>query len=196
MSVSRETLDLNHYEDLLKQWNKTINLIAPSTEQSLRERHIDDSLQLPRLIAPTRQSCADFGSGGGLPGIVYAIATREQAAPITLVESDQRKAAFLRACIREIGLSHATVIARRVEEMKSLDVDLVTARGLAPLEKLLPLADRHLRKGGAAWFMKGKNWQQEVENAGHWHFTLDVFPSKTDPDAAILKLTDIEPCQP
>lgn len=117
MSVSRETLDLNHYEDLLKQWNKTINLIAPSTEQSLRERHIDDSLQLPRLIAPTRQSCADFGSGGGLPGIVYAIATREQAAPITLVESDQRKAAFLRACIREIGLSHATVIARRVEEI-------------------------------------------------------------------------------
>ncbi|MDO5704407.1 MAG: class I SAM-dependent methyltransferase, partial [Paracoccus sp. (in: a-proteobacteria)] len=107
MNVSRETAEkLAVYATLLRKWNDRINLIAPSTVPDLETRHIHDCFQLARLAHPTQGIWADLGSGGGLPGIVIATASAETETKFVLVESDQRKCAFLRSAVRELELHH------------------------------------------------------------------------------------------
>lgn len=122
VSVSRETMDrLTAYQALIQRWNPRINLIAPSSLPDLRHRHIEDCLQISRLIAPDTGLWTDFGSGGGLPGLVLAIANAESDTRFLLVESDQRKATFLRTVIRELGLQNATVSTARIESLDPLN---------------------------------------------------------------------------
>lgn len=191
MSVSRETERLSAYATLLRKWNPHINLIAPSTVDDLEHRHLDDCLQLARLARPEGGLWVDFGSGGGLPGIVLAIMAAESPTEFLLVESDQRKATFLRTVIRELGMNVNVKVAR-IESLKPLNADYISARALAPLVRLVPYLQQHLKPTGQAWLMKGENWQAELADASDFRFEYTAHSSQTQPGAAILQLTDIQ----
>ena len=195
--VSRETKDrLKIYAEELRKWNPRINIVAKSTLEDLETRHFADSLQIAHL-APEVDHWVDLGSGGGFPGLVIAIHALETGSPkrVTLVESDQRKSAFLRTVIRATGAS-ATVIAKRIEETEPLEADVLSARALAPLSALLGFAERHMTSTGSALFPKGARWKDEVAEARtEWRFECDAIRSKTDSDAVILKIEGVHPCQ-
>lgn len=189
-SVSRETEQLSAYAALLRKWNPAINLVAAGTLDQIETRHIADALQLARLSTPATGAWADLGAGGGLPGLVIAIARPDIS--IWLVESDQRKAAFLRNAIRELSLKNAEVLCKRIESADRLNTANISARALAPLPQLMAYVERHLAPQGRAWLMKGRNWQNEVADARKsWDFDVKAHQSSTDPDAAILEITGI-----
>lgn len=195
MTVSRETADLLvEYARLVRKWTPRINLIAPGTVAELEQRHIADSLQLFTLADPRRQAWCDLGSGGGFPGLVVAIAAQGRDVPVTLIESDRRKSAFLATVIRELGLRDTTVLTRRIEAAPAQKAAVVSARALAPLPRLMSYVHQHLAPGGAAWLMKGARWQQEIHDARQsWRFEVEPQPSSTDPEATILHVTKIAP---
>ena len=192
--VSRETTQkLAAYQSSLLRWTKTINLISPSTADAAWERHIVDSAQVFDLIPKHCRQLVDIGSGGGLPGLVIAIMAQEhkQDLTVTLIESDQRKVAFLRTIARELSLS-ARIICNRIEAVENISADVLTARALAPLPDLLGYAQSILAPRGIALFQKGRNVAQEVESARmSWQFALTSHPSRTDKEGCILQIEDI-----
>lgn len=192
--VSRETLDrLEIYSGLLKKWTPKINLVSASTLPDLWTRHFLDSAQILSLAPADARVWADLGTGGGFPGLVVAILAHETRPhlKVTCVESDQRKATFLRTVLRETGVS-AKVVVDRIENADPIGADVVSARALAPLGRLLDYADRHLSISGVALFLKGAGFKKEVAEAlERWSFQLDTYPSTTDPEATILKIGDL-----
>ena len=194
LSVSRETFSaLQSYESLLRRWTPAINLVSKATLPEFWQRHIVDSAQLFALRPPESQTWADLGSGGGLPGLVIAILAKEFAPDmtVTLVESDLRKATFLREVIRTLSL-RAEVRAERIESTAPLATQVLSARALAPLSALLAFADRHLRHDGVALFPKGARHADELDEARKaWRFDVTTEPSKSDSDAAILIIRNI-----
>lgn len=196
VDVSRETFDrLTALTALLQKWNPAINLVAKSTVAEAWDRHILDSAQLYRLAPSQLHHWADLGSGGGFPGLVIAILAQEKdpGCRITLVESDQRKATFLRQAARELGLLKVTVLAERIEALSPLAADVLSARALAALPQLCHFALRHLSPTGLALFPKGAQHLDEVAQARHdWHFDLSTFPSDTDPAAVVLAMKAIQ----
>lgn len=191
LNVSRETMvRLEKYAELLKKWNPTINLVGKSTIKDLWQRHIHDSAQLYQLAPQGFSHWLDIGSGGGFPGLVVAIMAHEEnpQAKITLVESDQRKCAFLRTVLRETGVA-GNVISQRIEVQPPLGCDVVSARALADLNVLCSFAERHLETGGIALFQKGATWEKELRAAQEsWSFDHQVITSKTESSAVILKI--------
>ena len=192
--VSRETLDrLEVFVDLLMRWNARINLVAKSSVDEVWNRHVRDSLQLADLAPQQISRWVDMGTGGGFPGLVIAIARADSFAPDTvhLIESDQRKSAFLREAARLTGVK-VVVHAKRIEAVEDLSADVVSSRALAPLDQLCGHAARLLRDGGLALFPKGATWQAEVDTARvSWNFDLTAHPSVTSQEAAILALKGI-----
>jgi 16S rRNA (guanine(527)-N(7))-methyltransferase RsmG len=179
---------LDAYAALLARWNERINLVSPRDLPRLWDRHIDDAAQLVPLIPPGTRRIADLGSGAGLPGLILALLSGVET---HLVERDQRKAAFLREAARITG-APATVQAADAATLPPLAADLVTARALAPLPVLLPLAARHLAPGGACLFPKGATASAELTAAAEgWTMQVERFPSRTDPAATILRLTEV-----
>jgi 16S rRNA (guanine527-N7)-methyltransferase len=193
-SVSRETREaLERFAALLLRWNRTVNLIARGDEPDLWSRHIADSLQLVPLTPPDADRAIDLGSGGGFPGLVLAIAT---GIPFDLVESDQRKAAFLREAVRATG-APVRVHAARAESVRLAPAPLVTARALAPLSRLLALATPLLTPDGVGLFLKGSSAASELTAAAtEWHMQVTRVPSQTASDACILRISDIARVQP
>ena len=194
-NVSRETMaKLDIYSALLSKWSPRINLVAPGAISQLWTRHFLDSAQLIDLVPENFGSWLDLGSGAGFPGAVVAIlaAGRGSSASFTLVESDQRKAAFLRALARETAVPLG-VVSRRIEDLDPQAADVISARALAPLPKLLDYAGKHLAQGGSALFLKGGRHAEELANAKKtWSFRVEIVPSMTDKEAAILKIGEIE----
>lgn len=192
--VSRETSDaLVRYVAMLEKWNKAINLVARGTISEIWLRHIADSAQLIKLLPASARRWVDIGSGGGLPGLVVAILSKdlEQSIAFDLVEADQRKATFLRQVVMELSLP-VSIHTCRIEDMPELKADVVSARALAPLTDLCGMAERLLGSGGIGVFPKGAMASQEIEVAlQHWHFDLERFPSITSPKSEILKLSKI-----
>ncbi len=191
--VSRETRErLTAYVDLLLRWQRTINLISPRDIDQVWTRHIADSLQLAPLIPPGTARAIDLGSGAGLPGLVLAIATGLR---FDLVESDQRKAAFLREAARITGAA-ATVHATRIEAAMIAPAPLVTARALAPLTVLLGWAVNFLAPDGICLFPKGRGAEDELTDAAaQWQMQVQRTPSRTDPSATILRISEISPAR-
>jgi len=194
LNVSRETFQrLEQYVELLVKWNPKINLVARSTIGDIWDRHIVDSAQIYSLASRNVTNWADFGSGGGFPGLVVAILAKEldPACKVTLVESDQRKCAFLRTVARETGCD-VTVLSERVEKLDALNASVISARALADLATLLGFAERHLDSKGVCLFLKGLNWQSEVNHArDSWSFQYEATKSETNQDAVVLKVNEI-----
>lgn len=195
--VSRETAGrLDRFVALLLDWQRRLNLIAPSTAPTLWTRHIADSLQLLSL-APGARIWADFGSGAGFPGMAIACALAETpGARVYLVETNARKTAFLREAVRVVG-APALVRGERVKDfVKSFSepVDVVTARALAPLRNLLAEAYPLVVKGTMGLFPKGQAVEAELtEAAKYWNIQATLAPSRTDPKGRIVIIHGLEP---
>jgi len=204
-NVSRETLSrLEGYAHLLRKWNRAINLVSSDSLRDQWRRHFLDSAQLWSLLPPPGarpRVLVDLGSGAGFPGLVLAILG---AGAVHLIESDQRKAAFLRETARETG-TDVTIHDCRIEDVPAFSADVVTARAFAPLPRLLAAAAPFLRpataedSGGMGLFLKGRSLQRELtDSLGKWKMQFDLHPSRTDPTAQILRLRDLTEgnCQP
>ena len=189
--VSRETMArLEIHLALLTRWNAKINLVSRASLEQVWDRHFADSAQLWRLRPPSARLWLDLGSGAGFPGLVIAAFAADQAPELEvhLVESDQRKAAFLETVVRTAEL-RATVLAERVETLAAASADVVSARALAPLGTLLEMAENHRRPGGIGLFPKGASVHKEIaEASAHWRFDHTVHASLTDPEAAIVEI--------
>ena len=192
--VSRETMDrLQAFEHMLVKWNRSINLVAPSTIETLWQRHILDSAQLIKHVDYEVAHWADFGSGGGLPGLIVAILLKEKSpnTRVSLVESDKRKSSFLLTVGKTLDLN-TSVIPKRILDVPSLNADIISARALAPLTNLLEFSFFHGQESAISLFPKGKLHKEEIETARkYWGFELETFASITDSDAAILKIKRI-----
>ena len=188
--VSRETAArLDRFVELLLQWQNKTNLIASSTIPTIWTRHIADSLQLLALV-PDAKCWVDLGAGAGFPGLVIACAFADKAgARVHLVESNAKKAAFLREAARHAGapaLVHAVRIEDFVKNFKQRP-DVVSARALAPLEVLLELAHPLLKTGAKGLFPKGQDVDAELTQASKcWSMDVELVPSKTNLQARIV----------
>jgi 16S rRNA (guanine527-N7)-methyltransferase len=204
-SVSRETVDrLKIYESVLRKWQRAVNLVAPATLPNIWTRHFADSLQIANLVPETAKKLVDIGSGGGFPGLVLAAHFADSGGPsVTLVESDQRKCAFLREAARSMEIS-VDILSTRIENDANLTalvgVDVVTARALAPLGRLLSLVAPFVSGETSCIFMKGRDAGREIEEARRsWRFDTREQPSITDTQAKIIvirhlvSLADTEP---
>ncbi|MGE5146640.1 MAG: 16S rRNA (guanine(527)-N(7))-methyltransferase RsmG [Candidatus Eiseniibacteriota bacterium] len=188
--VSRETLGrFQTYAGLIVKWQKAINLVGPKTLEDIWRRHFLDSAQLWSLIPAGARTLVDLGSGAGLPGLVLALLGFPE---VHLIESDQRKAVFLRESARELGLS-VNVHAKRAEAVTGLDADVVTARALAPLDDLIELAAPFLRvRHGCGLFLKGAESSRELTAVKKkQNMPLERFPSLTEPRGSVLRLREI-----
>ena len=194
--VSRETIfRISGYLRVLGGWRERINLIGPGEGRHLWRRHVLDSLQLLKNISGSDKSLADLGSGAGFPGLVLACALAERpGAIVTLVEKSPRKSQFLEAAICEVGLP-ARVLNQRLEVVGDGErFDLVTARALAPLPKLLGYAHAWLKPSGKALLMKGRDAAAEAAEArGTWDFDMSMTPSLTSPEGQILIVSALRP---
>jgi 16S rRNA (guanine527-N7)-methyltransferase len=195
--VSRETEKrLDAFVARLLQWQARINLIAPSTVAQVWTRHVADSLQLIALASEARV-WVDFGSGGGFPGIVIACALAETpGARVHLVESNSKKAAFLREAVRVTAVP-AEVHQERVEnfgESYAEPVHAVTARALAPLKTLCDQAFPLIARGAVGLFPKGQDVAAELTQAAkYWSITAEQVPSKTSPQGCIVVVRGLRP---
>lgn len=190
--VSRGAGDkLRHYGAMLAAWNEKINLVSPSTIPVLWTRHILDSAQLYPLLPPGATRLVDLGSGAGFPGMVLAILGVPE---VHLIESTGKKATFLKAVAAELA-PHVTVHAARIEALHGeLVADMVTARALAPLPDLLPLAAPFLGARGTALFLKGRKAPEELTQARkYWTFSLSTQASLSDPSGVVLSLSALAP---
>lgn len=194
LSVSRETFDaLEGFSELLSKWNRSINLVSKSTVPEIWQRHIVDSAQLLTWDIPAAPHWIDIGSGGGLPGIVIAIILKEThpSASITLVESDQRKAAFLRTATRTFDLG-VSVIAARAENLPATNANILSARALTSLDGLFDLAMIHLADDGKLLLHKGRTYRDEMAEAQkRWKFDVVERDSITDNEARMLEIRNI-----
>ncbi len=192
--VSRETRNaLETYRQLLEHWQAHTNLVAPGTLSDFWTRHVEDSLQLLDL-APTARHWLDLGSGAGFPGMVIAIAQmRRQGCQHVLVEANARKCAFLREVARATG-AKAEIINDRIESAAKRLLaagvpEIVTARALAPMPRLIGLLAPFLGAGAAAFIHKGRDWRGEIEECdGLESVDLVVHASRVEAGSVILEI--------
>jgi 16S rRNA (guanine527-N7)-methyltransferase len=194
--VSRETEQrLEHFASLFLKWAKTINLVAPSTIGALRERHFRDSLQITAL-SPEPAVWVDLGSGGGFPGIVTAICLTEQNDGwVHLVESNNKKAAFLRTALTELG-ARGSVHPIRIEQAPKIipHCDRISARALADLDKLFGYIEPWAQENPQlrSYLHKGRDYLQEVEvSRRRWNLDLVIHNSSIEADSVILEVGDL-----
>lgn len=194
-AVSRETLDrLRTYEERLRTWQRTMNLVAASTLDGVWHRHFADSAQLV-VLAPAAIRWVDLGSGAGFPGLVIAVLLAERGeARVSLVESDQRKCAFLAEVVRAMGFPHriaVDIVPQRIEQSATRarvgEADAITARALAPMERLLALAAPLFGKATVGLFLKGRTVEVELAAAERrWRFDGEVRASRTEADGRVV----------
>ncbi len=195
--VSRETeTRLDTYVKVFLLWQSKLNLVASSTLHELWTRHIADSLQLLPLV-PEARVWVDFGSGGGFPGIPIACALAGQpGAKVHLIESNGKKAAFLREAVRATG-APAVVHQERAEkfgESCAETVHAVTARALAPLKILCDQAFPLISRGAVGLFPKGQDIDAELTDAAkYWRLEASKVPSKTSPESSIVVIRSLKP---
>ena len=191
--VSRESRKrLGIYVRELERWNRRINLVGPKTIGQVWTRHVADALQLIPLLPEGTRGIVDLGSGGGVPGLVLALALAgERDIHMTLVESNAKKAAFLRQVAQKAGV-RVNIINQRIEHLDPADLGAgpdmaVTARALAPLPELLELSWPLLRAGAVGIFLKGQDVERELTEATrYWKIKAKKVPSITDEKAEIL----------
>lgn len=181
---------LQTYHDLLLKWQKSVNLVAPSTLPDVWARHFEDSLQIVPLVPADAKIVADIGSGAGFPGLILAIARPDLK--VHLIDSDSKKGTFLSVVSRETGATNVSVHIGRVENiLPTLRVDVVTARALAPLSDLLALTESQWPQTQMI-FLKGADSQNEIDLASQGHrFDVTAHVSQTSDNARILCITNV-----
>lgn len=187
VDVSRETLDkLDAYAKLLEKWQKRINLVSKTTIPDLWTRHFLDSAQLLRALPPGANTLVDMGSGAGFPGLILAVFG---VPDVHLIESDTRKVAFLREAARVTG-TDVTLHNARIESVAPFPADVVTARALAPIRRLLDYAHPFLaEKGGFSIFPKGRRYKEELDEAGeNLPDDIEILTSLSDPESVLIKI--------
>jgi 16S rRNA (guanine527-N7)-methyltransferase len=189
--VPRETVDkLAVYATLLQAWQKAVNLVAPSTLDSIWHRHFADSAQI-LSHSPDARSWIDLGSGGGFPGLVIAILlANHENRVVHLIESNGRKCAFLSEVIRKTG-APARVHQGRIEDIVASGAlgtaDVVTSRALAPLATLLGTSSGFFGDNSTGLFLKGREARQEIAEAEkNWRFDYECIPSRTGGEGSIV----------
>ncbi|MGY9006167.1 MAG: 16S rRNA (guanine(527)-N(7))-methyltransferase RsmG [Alphaproteobacteria bacterium] len=198
VNVSRETLDalIRHHDHVVK-WQKAVNLVGPESLGHIWHRHILDSAQLLPLLPKKDKPLIllDLGSGGGFPGLILAIlaAGKGLDMAVHLVESNGRKCAFLRETARVCGVN-VEIHRQRLEKIPPFEVDVITARGFAPLPKLLDLAEPFLTLSDPlALLLKGRTCDQELTAAQkNWKIEADTIPSVSDPEGVVLRIKGIK----
>lgn len=191
LNVSRETLaKLQSYVELLSRWQKSINLVSNTSLDDVWRRHILDTGQLFALMDEPDQMIMDIGSGAGLPGVVLAIMGAGCAEnPVTCIESDERKCAFMSVAARECDVP-LKVITARLETLPPMRPRYITARALAPLEKLLDLTRLQHHPGLECLFLKGARYQEELTSVvNSTTINVEIKPSLSSPESAILKIS-------
>jgi len=197
--VSRETYDkfIIYYETLIK-WQKSINLISNSTLDSIWNRHILDSAQLYKYTQNMKGNILDFGSGAGFPGLVLAMMGNEN---VNAVESDEKKCIFLKEVAR-LSDTKINIHNSRIEKLKFINPELITARALAPLIKLIEYIENYMKQGDnlrkdlpKLLFLKGKNYKQELSELKKIrNFDVTVCSSMSDEYGKILNIKNISVC--
>ena len=191
--VSRETIGkLEEFADILREWNKKMNLVSRNSMDMLWERHILDSVQLINYIPRTTHNLLDIGSGAGFPGIVLAILMQEKIpqAKIVLVESITKKTMYLKDVCDRLKLINVEVKNDRVENLCMYAPDIITARAVAALEILCGYAVKIGNDKTESLFLKGQSYKDEVAVANKtWKFNSEVFPNRYCDDGVILKLS-------
>lgn len=195
--VSRETMErLEVFHELLLRWQKTINLVAPSTLDQAWTRHFVDSAQLMHLAPKQANRWLDLGSGGGFPGLVIAAMALEDRPDfeMTLVESDIRKCGFMREAARKMDVP-VKILTLRISDIPPQSADVISARALTGLANLIDHVAPHMTQSTCLLFPKGSSYKAELESMPQdWQIKADVVDSVTDPDAVVLRFqgTDIE----
>jgi 16S rRNA (guanine527-N7)-methyltransferase len=189
-ATGAQVADLERLREMLADWNERMNLVGPSGLAEFWSRHAWDSAQLLAL-APAALTWADLGSGAGFPGLVLAALLKGRpGAQVELVESLGKRCRFLEAVAEALALP-ARVRQARAETVAA-KVDVVTARAVAPLTKLLAFAKPTMDRGAVGLFPKGRNADAEIAEARKtWRFKADVLPSRSGPDGRILRITDL-----
>ncbi len=184
--VSRETLDrLQAYVALLSAWNRRINLVSANTLGDVWRRHILDSAQLMPLLPEEVRVMVDIGSGAGLPGLILAIIGVPE---VHLVESDQRKAAFLREAQR-VTDAPVVIHAQRAERLPPISADVIVARAVASVDNLLLMVDKFRKPHTICLFLKGKGVDEELTRLPPaLQIKARILPSRSDPTGRILRL--------
>lgn len=195
VDVSRETWErLEALVATLDRWQATTNLVAPTTLSTIWTRHVADGAQLAALAPDPVATWVDLGSGGGFPGLVVA-AVLAGTADVHLVESNLKKAAFLREAARAMAVS-VTVHPDRAETVVGRKIpraDAVSARALASLSDLLAIAAPLLTTGAVGLFPKGEKAEAELTEAREcWNIDASFHRSLTDPDARIVRVFGLE----
>ena len=195
LGVARETVSrLSTYVEILTIRNQQLNLVAESTMQQVWRRHILDSAQLVEQIPLSTKSIVDLGSGAGFPGMVLAIVLSERPGlKVHLIESIQKKCRFLDE-VAEATQTPVQVHWTRAEAVKNLRADVITARAVAPLDKLLKLAYPYFRPSSTGLFLKGKSLSHELTLASKsWKLDSTPVPSRSDPSGIVLRVTGLSP---
>jgi len=192
-SVSRETMErLAAYDALLLAENERHNLIANSTVETRWDRHFRDSAQLYSMIPEGARTVADLGSGAGFPGLVLAALGAEKGLEVFLLESIGKKAAFLGNAAAVMRLQNVVVIPQRIESTTISPPDVITARALARLVKLLGYAAEIANEKTLIIAPKGQDVGEELtEAAKSWHMTVERRPSVTNPQSQILAISGL-----
>lgn len=177
--VSRETLQkLKDFMQILLEWNQKINLVSKNAEKELELRHVLDSLQLIDYIRDDAKILVDVGSGSGFPGIVLAIACQEKfpAMKIVLIESITKKTVYLKDVCQRLNLQNVEVVNNRVENVVFKNVDYITARAVASVDKILACTVGLCSKNTEYVLPKGHTGMAELEEAEKkWKMTIDIF---------------------
>ncbi len=182
--------DLETFAGRLAEANAVMNLVGPDTLPDIWNRHYWDSAQLLAL-APEARTWADLGAGAGFPGVVLAILLKDTpAAHVWLIDSLGKRCRFLQQVVDELALP-ATVINGRAEA-QTLTVDVVTARAVAPMDRLLAYAQPYLQRGARGLFLKGEKAELEVAEARRvWQFDGDLSVSRSDPRGRIVSVRSL-----
>lgn len=196
-NVSRETfLKLESYVELLKKWQKSINLVSTASLSEVWERHILDCAQLINYIPSESRKIIDFGSGAGLPILILAIMleSRNNKVPYELhaIESDSRKVAFMREAVKNCGLS-VNIHNCRIEQLAPFKADIITARAFAPLSDLLTYVYPFITKDSVCLFLKGQNIDTEIEKANKkWLMELELQQSLSDENGKVVIIKKVK----
>ncbi len=190
LPVSHEAgVALEHYAALLFTWNAKFNLVASSTLPQLWTRHMLDSAQLFPLLPKGTKRLVDLGSGAGFPALVLSILGVPE---VHVIESIGKKATFLQTVVKELNLN-VVVHHARIESVRDVQADVVTARALTALPTLLSLAKPFMGPTSTALFLKGEKADAELtEAAKYWTFGVEKNPSLSDPSGIILRINELK----